>query len=188
MTILKFGLAIAGATAMTIQPALAQSAANDCMTSAEAQAGIRALFPILIEGTADGCQQFLPADAYLTASAKALAGRYAPDPDDDARLQSIVQHFDKKGELKGLSVNSLKSVFGDKLKEEMTKDLNPQLCSTISKAMALLDPLPAENMIGLIELIAREIDLSDARKEARIKKSRTGSGSAELKTDLCPVS
>lgn len=184
----KYCLTMAGAAAMTVQPALAQSVANDCLTSADAQAGIRAMFPLLIEGASDGCQQFLPADAYLTTSAKALAGRYTPGPEDDARLQTIVQHYDKKGELKGLSVKSLKAVFGDKLKEEMTKDLNPQICSTVNKAMALLDPLPADNMIGLIELIAREIDLSDARKEARIKKTRAGAGNAELKTDLCPVS
>lgn len=170
---------IAGALALaavTVQPALA--APNRCVTAAEFHAGARFVMPILIDGAAKKCQPTLGNGSYLATRGPALAQRYASLAGDDGVITALVGKLDPKGDMKGLDAAALKAFATVAVAKGMGDDLKPDICPTIDKVLALLDPMPAENTIGLVEVILRRVDADNARKAAK-----TG---GPAKRVLCP--
>ena len=170
---------IAGALALaavTVQPAWA--APNRCFTAAEFHAGARFVMPILIDGAAKKCQPTLGNGSYLATRGPALAQRFASLAGDDGVITALVGKLDPKGDMKGLDAAALKAFATVAVAKGMGDDLKPDICPTIDKVLALLDPMPAQNTIGLVEVILRRVDADNAKKAAR-----TG---GPAKRFLCP--
>ena len=163
-------------TAITVQPVLA--APTQCVTGAEFHAGVRFVMPILIVGVAKKCQPKLGNASYLATRGTALAQRYTAQAGDDSAVTGLVAKLDTKGDMKGLDAGALKGFVTVAVAKGLGDDLKPDTCPTIDKALALLDPLPAENTIGLVEVILRQIDADNAKKAARTGKP--------TKRVLCP--
>jgi hypothetical protein len=154
--------------AVVVQPALA--APMQCATGAEFHAGARFVMPILIDGATKKCQPLLGSGSYLATKGPALAQRYAALPGDDSTITALVGKLDPKGDMKGLDAAALKGFATVAVAKGMGDDLKPSICPTIDKVLALLDPLPAENTIGLIEVILRQVDDDNVKKAERAGK------------------
>ena len=164
--------------AIVAQPALA--APMQCATSAEFHAGARFVMPILIEGASKKCQPTLGNGSYLVAKGPTLSQRFAALPGDDSTITTLVGKLDTKGDLKGLDAAALKAFATVAVSKGMGDDLKPSICPTIDKVLALLDPMPAENTIGVVEVILRQVDEDNAKKAAKTGKP--------AKRILCPGS
>ena len=99
---------------------------------------------------------------------------------DDSTITALVAKLDPKGDMKGLDAAALKGFVTVAVAKGMGSDLKPDICQTIDKVLTLLDPLPAENTIGLVEVILRQVDGDNAKKAARTGKP--------AKRTLCPES
>ena len=164
--------------AMMVQPGLA--APMQCVTDAEFHAGAHFVMPILIDGAAKKCQPTLGNGSYLATKSPALAQRFAAMAGDDSTITALVAKLDPKGDMKGLDAAALKGFVTVAVAKGMGSDLKPDICQTIDKVLTLLDPLPAENTIGLVEVILRQVDGDNAKKAARTGKP--------AKRTLCPES
>jgi len=151
--------------AMTIQPALAAPAG--CLTSAELRAGARFVLPILIDGVIKKCTPTLASGSYLAIKGAELSKRYAALPGDDSVVATLVAKMDTKGELADLDPAALRAFATVAVTKGMAKDLKPEICPTIDKALELIDPLPAENTVGLFELVMRQVDADKAKAAVR---------------------
>ena len=164
--------------AVMVQPGLA--APMQCVTGAEFHAGARFVMPILIDGAAKKCQPTLGNGSYLATKSSALAQRFAAMAGDDSTITALVAKLDPKGDMKGLDAAALKGFVTVAVAKGMGSDLKPDICQAIDKVLALLDPLPAKNTIGLVEVILRQVDGDNAKKAARTGKP--------AKSTLCPES
>ncbi len=154
--------------AIVVQPALA--APMQCATSAEFHAGARFVMPILIDGASRKCQPALGNGSYLATKGPALSQRFAAMPGDDSSITALVGKLDPKGDLKGLDTAALKAFATVAVSKGMGDDLKPSICPTIDKVLALLDPMPAENTISLVEVILRKVDDDNVSKAAKTGK------------------
>lgn len=173
-------MACLAAAAMSVQPALAQT--TDCISMDEMGAGARFLMPVLVQGVASKCVPVLGPGSYLATTSEVLTQRFAPLDGDDAKLAALIEKVDKDGAMKGLDIPTIKAVSRVKIPEAVIRDLKPNSCPTIDKILALLDPLPSENMISIVTLIAREVETDNKRKAALKDK-----GAPAQKTQFCPA-
>lgn len=154
--------------AIVVQPAMA--APMQCATGAEFHAGARFVMPILIAGAAKKCRPTLGSASYLLAKGPALSQRFAAMPGDDSTITALVVKLDPKGDMKGLDADALKAFATIAVAKGMGDDLKPSICPTIDKVLALLDPMPAENTIGLVEVILRQVDDDNVKKAEKTGK------------------
>ena len=170
--------ACAALAAMTVQPVLAEPAA--CISSADMRAAAHLMMPILITGVSTKCGPSLPADSYLATKAPDLAKRYEALPGDDSVATRLVKRFDDKGELDGMTPDELRVFLKVGLAKEMGKDLTPETCRKVDKVLAILDPMPAENTVALLELVVRQMEAGDAKKAKRAGRP--------FEPKICPAS
>jgi len=151
--------------AMTIQPVLAAPA--KCIGTAEIQAAAHFLVPIAVNVVSTKCVPMLTTTSYLATKGPDLVKRYEALPADDSAVPPLVEKFDTKGDLKGMTADELRVFVKVGMAKELGKDLKPELCRKIDKVLALLDPLPAENTAALLEFVVREFEADEARKALR---------------------
>lgn len=163
--------------AVTVQPALA-AGPSQCVTAPEFRAGMRFAMPILVDAVAKKCGPAVGAASYLATKGGALSARYAALPGDDALVTALVGKIDDSGDMKGLDAAALRAFATVAVNKGIGKDLTPDTCKTIDQVLLQLDPLPAANMIGLLEVILRQVDADEARKAAKNGKP--------AKPILCP--
>ena len=145
------------------QPVLAQPAA--CITSQEVHAGARFVVPAMISAVAGRCQPTLAANSYLANKGGTLAQRFAPASGDDALLKSLLAKTDHSGRMKELEIGTMKALVRDLMKAEVTRQLPLKSCGVVDKALALFDPMPADNLIGIGELIFAQVDAGRNRSQ-----------------------
>lgn len=182
MNRMKQAAGIAFLSVFGSQPALA-AAEKTCVSRAEMHAGIAYFLPVLIQGVQQKCASDLPANAYLKTRGPALIDSYkALSKADSPELTSLIG---KLGMPPGMPSSATKPMTElvsmmvvAKLQEE---NMKPDTCSTIDEAMALLDPLPAANMVSLIELIVTKVD------QGKTKKAGAGKADRPNKLNLCPA-
>ena len=154
--------------ALTVQPLAAQSV---CVTPAEMRAGLVFIMPTLIEGVQGKCKSSLPDTAYLISSGTELPTRYGKgDVQDTAALTSLLKKVDNDGKMAGLPLEALTPMIAAMATSAITKDIKPETCPMIDKVFALLDPMPRENMYGLVELFVGTMTKADAKK--RVAKGK----------------
>ncbi|WP_421837231.1 hypothetical protein [Novosphingobium sp.] len=164
--------------AMTMQPVLA--APEKCITGAEMRVAARFVMPILINGVSTKCAPVLGNGSYLATKGPDLLKRYEALPGDESAVPAIVERFDTKGELSGMSAAELRVFLKVGLFKAMGKDLTPEVCGKVDRVLTILDPLPAENTVALFEFVFREVEASDAKKAQRAGRA--------FESKICPAS
>jgi hypothetical protein len=164
------------ATGLTLSAILSQSAlaatTPACITTGEMRAGITFLVPTLIKAVKMKCATVLPGNAYLMTQGEALAARYhAPSSTTSPEFKSLVAKIAGSTELPELPGIKVEDIASAAILGGIQKDLKPAMCPDIDVAMALVDPLPADNMIGLLAFIGTKIVQEDANKKAKAGKT-----------------
>lgn len=140
-----------------------------CLTSEEADAALLTALPGAVRGLSGVCNPKLPADAYLKTTGATLAGRFQAaaklvQPAADRAVARIA------GVKTGDGIKDA-AAFLDPMIELMVKGsadkLTPEICVKADQIFRLLDPLPARNFSGLLELIVELASKNDEKKDEK---------------------
>jgi hypothetical protein len=150
----------------------AQAATPSCVTPLEMRTGIAFMVPTMLKGLRAKCAAVLPRNAYLTQNGEALGNRFkSADFTNDEALQSLIGKILPDAELPKAAKASAAVMFAETMSDQIQKDIKLETCPTIDKTLALLDPLPAANVVGIFQLIGTELIQSDSRKRKATGKS-----------------
>ena len=155
-------------SAMTIQPVMAAPA--KCVGSSDLRAAAHFLVPIAVNVVSTKCLPMLGGTSYLATKGPELAKRYEALPGEDSVVTTLVEKFDSKGDMKGMTAEEVLVFIKVGFSKLLGKDLKPEMCRKIDKVLTIFDPLPAENTAALLEFIIREVEAGDARKAMRTGK------------------
>jgi hypothetical protein len=152
------------AAAATVQlAAAAKIAAQPCITPAEVRAGMAFLAPTMIRGVREKCAAVLPRNAYLNRQGEQLVNRFAVVK-DPAALQSLIGKVSPNRDVPASQNGAMADIIAATLVFKMQNSLKPANCAAIDLTLSLLDPLPATNVVELLQLIGTEVAKGDARK------------------------
>lgn len=169
------------ATALiALLPAQAVALEAKCLSRAELRTGIAYVMPAVMKGVVGKCAPTLSADSYLAKDGETLVARYAGQSQGSAEdVQALFAKFRPQAGLNGADGESTAKLVESLVTVGVQSALKPEICADISAAMALLDPLPAANMNGLIELVLVKVDAGNAK--ARMK---SGSDAEDKKGEV----
>lgn len=150
------------------QPALAAAAEKPCITAEEMHAGITYLLPALVEGVQKKCAAALPKDAYLATKGVSLVDSYkALARPESPELTSLIAKIGMPKDIPASATKPMAEMVSLMVVSKLQEDLKTDICPPVDRALALLDPLPAANMVGLIELMVAEIVQDEAKKRSK---------------------
>lgn len=143
----------------------AREASDSCITSTEFRAGMAFLVPTMVLGIRDKCKTQLPRTAYLTQNGEQLVGRFrASGMVDKEALNSLMGKIQTDRNIPSAFNPMMADMIAQSLVSKMQDTLKPSNCLSVDKALALIDPLPPENVVGLFELVGSAVSRDDARK------------------------
>lgn len=152
-------LIILAALATAALPGIAQAADASCLTAGELASVSTYAMPSVINGAAQGCASALPAEAYLRRDGGQLANRYAERrnaawPGAKAVLLRIAANGDagRADMVRTLPDASLRPLIDGLISQQIEQKIPAARCFSISRALQLLAPLPADNTAELIAL------------------------------------
>lgn len=169
--------------APTTQPA----ASPPCIHPAEIEHATLFVVPPLLDGLAEQCRASLAPNAYLLTGATELSKRLTADRAvhwERTRGAFVRVAGDEKAA--AFSADTASSFLRDMIKMQGAKDLTPENCATLDRALGLLSPLPPENIAGLI-ILAMERGMAPPVAPAS-KKVGAKSAKAPPRPILCPAS
>ncbi len=158
MNAFKSALTIAALFGLMGQSVAATTAAaGPCVTTTEIRAGLAYMIPTLVRGLKTKCAAVLGATSYMNQHGDDLLGRFqsAPSQNTDAVMSLLAKVSGPKPDA-AMDKTAMIEAFSSGIVEKMQTAIKPAACPKIDAAFAQLDPLPAENMIGLLEIIATE--------------------------------
>jgi hypothetical protein len=171
MTMMRSAMLQSAALSLLAAPT-AQAATPACITPLEMRTGIAFIVPTMLKGLRTKCAGALPRDAYLTQKGEALGDRFKTTAFvNDAALQSLIAKILPDAELPEAARTSAAMMFSETMAAQIQKDIKPDTCPTIDKTLALLDPLPAANVIGIFQVIGTQMIQSDLHKRKAKGKS-----------------
>ncbi len=148
------------AIAAAALPSAVQAADANCLTARELSAVSTYAMPSVISGAAEGCASALSADSYLRHDGNQLASRYAEHrnaawPGAKAALLKIAATGDasRADMVRSLPDESLRPLVDGLISQQIGQKIPAARCGTISRALQLLAPLPADNTSELVALI-----------------------------------
>ncbi len=184
MTYIRCGLAVIAVIAFSSQSFAAE---RKCASRAELRTGIAYIMPNLVKGVVTKCAATLSPDTYLAKDGEALIARYAGQSVGAERdIAALFKKFGPQSALNGADQMTTAALVENLVSAGVQSAIKPEMCTDISTAMALLDPLPAANMNGLVELIIVKVDEGNARKAAR-QSGQTPQNGAEAKKPSAPI-
>lgn len=160
---------LAGAAMLCTLPAQAIAATSGpkCVTRAELRTGIAYLMPTLVGAVVEKCRQTLPEQSYLSSQGNMLLDRYKAEASgSEGDVLALMGRFLPMGDLGNVDSKAAKGLIDAAIAVGIQSELKPDTCDDISEGMSFLDPLPAANMIGLVEFIAVKINDDNAKKAA----------------------
>ncbi len=159
------------ALATAALPGAVQAADTACLTAREFAAVSAYVMPSVISGVAEGCAGALPADSYLRRDGNQLASRYAEHqnaawPGAKSALLKIAASGEasRADMVRSLPDASLRPLVDTLISQQIGQKVPAARCSTISRALQLLAPLPADNAAELVSLILGLAANTSARK------------------------
>lgn len=176
MKISTMGPALALAALVSAQGAQAQQA---CVAPQDLSDTVTYALPILYDSLQSPCQQQFAASSFMQAQGPAFIDRFRARQDaawpGTMRLLKTFMTRSTDGKdaadaemmalITSLPEESLRpfvdGIVGQMINEKVASDIKPQTCSDIAEAMELIEPLPAENVGGLVTFIARQADIKD---------------------------
>jgi hypothetical protein len=181
---------LAGAAMLSALPvqAIAATPAPKCVTRAELRTGIAYLMPTLVGAVVDKCRQTLPDASYLSAQGDMLLDRYKAEAGgSETDVLALMARFLPMGEMGEVDSKTAKTFINAAISAGIQSELKTNDCADISEGLSFLDPLPAANMIGLVEFIAVKINDDNAKKAAMAADgAATKKGKRPSKPFLCP--
>ncbi len=141
-------------------PAIA-APSKPCLAPDEMAAVISAIAPSAVASAARQCRPFLPADAYLTRSAAALAAKLRP-----GALAAVHTSRGALGRIAGLQLpaalsdSAIMGMIDAGAADEIIGQLKPYECAAIDRALSQVDSLPAQNLAALLAALA-ELGVDD---------------------------
>jgi hypothetical protein len=155
---------IAFSTAIALS---SQAMAEDakCLSRAELRTGIAYVMPALMKGVVTKCAPVVSSEGYLAGNGDVLISRYANESkgsEEDVRI--LFNKFAPQAGLPGADGQSMAALVESLVTVGVQSAIKPEICNDLSEAMALLDPLPASNMNGLIEFVLVKVDEGNRRK------------------------
>jgi len=154
-----------------------------CITGAEVEALALVLMPEALTAVAKACAGSLPESAFLRRADAAMLERYRGK--SAAKMTLARRAFSK---ISGTRDSDVPSEAGLDLMTAMvipklTQEIEPKDCGAIDHMVELIEPLPPENMAGMIATILQLV----ARKEAANRqKIETAGPDSKSSPDICP--
>jgi hypothetical protein len=151
MTVYRIAAALA-AIAVSSGQAFAAPNTGTCVTKAEVRAGLAFLLPTLLSGLKTKCVPNLPASSYLAVRGNDLEARFKGTASQNPEaLRSVMLKVlaDKDNTM---ALPGAQDLMAAAFVQKMQADIKPSVCPKVDAALAQLDPLPSENMIGLLEV------------------------------------
>ena len=145
----RFALA---ATALAL-PTAAQTP-RPCISEAQSRATIAYIMPSLATELARKCAASLPEGAYLTTRAARLASEWTPASERAWPLaRGVVAKLGNIPIPPGSGAEQFaKTVVGPAAAGAIARDFDPKACAATDRLMAELEPLPPENVAGVLAL------------------------------------
>ena len=130
--------------------------ATDIASAADIESAVRFGLPALFAGFRATCSAELADDGYVARNTDRLAAKFAQGA--DAHWPAAKEALFTLGKDEGLNRELLGEMPDDALKPFVTAllqqmvatDVKPAQCTDIERGLELIDPLPADNIAGLI--------------------------------------
>ncbi|MES2989152.1 MAG: hypothetical protein V4808_14720 [Pseudomonadota bacterium] len=164
-TVFRAGLAAALGLVATTSHAAQTVAQDACLTQAEATALFLTVAPTILKSVSGKCIKVLPESAYLRINGEALIARYA-GPSAAAKPAAIAAFNKISGEAK-LDESMFEMMTGEILGEIVAGDVKPDECMKFDRIAGLLDPMPPENIAGLLIAFVEFADEKGGDKEKK---------------------
>ncbi len=152
------------------QPAMAQNLDLD-LTEEEWTNLARYAMPGAFRGLQRGCGSQLPDDAYIHAQGSELLTRLeasalgTQDMAIDAFMKVAPTNDQGMKEVLGaMPPETLGPFLNEMVAGMVASQIKPDQCVTADRVLALLDPLPAENLAALVGVIVVEVQKGDAEQ------------------------
>ncbi len=160
---------------------------SKCLSRAELRTGIAYIMPAIVSGVVTKCSAWLPADSYLAKNGTALVARYAGQSQGTENdVRALFDKFGNQAGLDGVDGKSTAKLVESLVAVGIQSEMKPEICADITTAMSLLDPLPAENMNGLIEFVLVKVDQGNARGPAQTESDKRTKGKDASKSRSKP--
>lgn len=176
---MKAHLASAALAALSLTLLSAPAHAQSQPGGAEIESAVRFGLPALFAGFQATCSAELADDGYVARNADRLAAKFAQGA--DAHWPAAKEALFMLGEDEGLDREMLGEMPDDALKPFVTAllqqmvatEVKPAQCTDIERGLELIDPLPADNIAGLIGFMVEmaERDESGAGSAHAAKQS-----------------
>ncbi len=173
---------LAAAVLMTLPGHAMAADAAKCITHEEFRSAAAVLMPSLVGAAVNKCTKTLNPSAYLVTQGPALLTRYQDfAKGKEATVSKLIERLGPIPELDGVAPDKLLTVADVFISAAIQKELTPGLCADVSEGLAFLDPMPAENTIGLVDFILTKVQRDEAKKRA--KSGGKGKGGMDFLCD-----
>jgi len=176
------GPALAKERVETVETRPERLGTGSCVTGEEVEALALVMMPEALTAVAQACTASLPESALLRRTGAQIFERYrALSAPSMARAQQAFAKISgsKAKDVSEIGMETMKAMVVPML----TEAIEPKDCTAINHMIELLEPLPPENMAGMISTILQLV----ARKEAdNRQKIETTGPETKSSPDICP--
>jgi hypothetical protein len=145
----------------------------NCVTKSELHAGLAFVMQEVIVATGSKCGSLLDETSYLRTKGASLVARYSAAADAGSEdLNTLIKRLGPDFKVAEGDPIAMKAVFSTLITNELGKILVSKSCADVDQVLGLLDPLPAENMLGLVEFAIQKVDEDDRSKGRRSIRSK----------------
>ena len=133
----------------------------------------RYAMPHLVSGVRETCSPVLSPDGYLMRNGDALVAKFSQGSDaawpaaKSFLIETMAKDEDDESAryISLLPDESLKPFVDGILVALVTKEIKQEQCHDVERGLELLDPLPAENVSGLIGFMVEMVEKYDKKEE-----------------------
>lgn len=150
--------------------AAAPAQAQQELDPAQVESAVRFGLPALFEGYRATCAAELAPAGYVARNADRLAAKFAQGADahwPEAKAALLTLGGDDGGMdpamISGMPDEALKPFVVAFLQQMVATEIKPEQCTDIARGLELIDPLPADNIAGLIAFV---VELGGRKGEA----------------------
>lgn len=177
-----FLLATLAATGLATAPLAAQQPSAE-PSPQQIEAATRYALPHLFQGFRAVCDKTLAADGYVRTQGDRLETKFAQGSDASwpqakaALLQMAAKEGGEDGEALGMFAQlpdeNLKPFVDGIIFSLVASELETDRCGDVERGLALLDPMPAENIAGLMGFLMEMVSREESKEAApSVGKSR----------------
>jgi hypothetical protein len=142
------------AVALAATPGLTEANGIQCVTSEELAYLTQAAVPGILDGLVEKCSTTLPGDSFLLTRGAGLAERLRSETKiPPGKLVRAIKTISEAKVSDDISDATLEMMVNDIGKSEVIKDIKPESCGAINDLVEAIAPLPAANLMKLVQSI-----------------------------------